>query len=124
MGMSGWISGLVGAVLGFLSGLGIGGGSLLMLWLTQIVQTPQHQAGVMNLMCFLPCAAIATAFRWRACRPNWPLTLAAAAGGIAGALAGHWLGTRLDLEILKKLLGSLFLFCGLREMCYRDRKRR
>ena len=56
---------LVGAALGFLSGLGVGGGSLLLLWLTLAAGVPQETARVMNLMFFLPCALIATVFRWR-----------------------------------------------------------
>ena len=39
---------LVGAALGFLSGLGVGGGSLLLLWLTLVVGEPQETARVMR----------------------------------------------------------------------------
>ena len=43
---------LVGTVLGFLAGLGVGGGSLLILWLTLIAQTPQEEARNINLLFF------------------------------------------------------------------------
>ena len=60
---------LVGAALGFLSGLGVGGGSLLLLWLTVVMDRSQDMARAMNLLFFLPCAFVATAFRWKqACR--------------------------------------------------------
>ena len=115
---------LIGTLLGFLSGLGIGGGSLLMLWLTLIAGTPQSEARVMNLMFFIPCALVATIFRWRQSKPDWPLTLWAVAGGLAGALAGNLLQSTLDLELLKKGLGILFLIFGARELLYRERKLR
>ena len=119
-----WFCILVGIVLGFLSGLGVGGGSLLMLWLTLIAGVPQADARVMNLMFFVPCALIASLFRWKQSKPDWPLTLWAVAGGLIGALAGNLLHGRLDLELMKKGLGILFLICGARELFYRERKLR
>lgn len=113
---------LIGAVLGFLSGLGVGGGSLLMLWLTLVSGTAQADARVMNLMFFIPCALIATIFHWKQSKPNWHLTLWAVAGGLIGALAGNFLHSRLDLELLRKALGIMFLICGAKELFYRERK--
>ena len=118
------VSILIGTLLGFLSGLGVGGGSLLMLWLTLIADTPQADARVMNLMFFIPCALIATCFRWKQTKPDRKLTLWAVAGGLVGALIGNFLHSRLDLELLKKGLGILFLICGVKELFYRERKLR
>lgn len=115
---------LMGTLLGFLSGLGVGGGSLLMLWLTLAEGTAQADARVMNLMFFIPCALIATCFRWKQAKPDWKLTLWAVAGGLAGALIGNFLHSRMDLELLTKGLGILFLICGVKELFYRERKLR
>lgn len=115
---------LMGTLLGFLSGLGVGGGSLLMLWLTLAEGTAQADARVMNLMFFIPCALIASLFRWKQAKPDWKLTLRAIAGGLAGALIGNFLHSRLDLELLKKGLGILFLIFGVKELAYRERKLR
>ena len=46
----------VGILLGFLTGLGTGGGSLLVLWLTLVLHMDPAQARVVNLMFFLPAA--------------------------------------------------------------------
>lgn len=115
---------LVGTALGFLSGLGVGGGSLLMLWLTLIAEIPQSEARVMNLMFFVPCALIASIFHWKQSKADWVLILWAVAGGLAGALAGNLLHSHLELDLLKKGLGLLFLVCGARELAYRERKLR
>lgn len=117
-----WVCVLVGCVLGLLSGLGVGGGSLLMLWLTQVAGTAQSDARVMNLMFFLPCALTATLSRWKQAKPDRTLLLGAAAGGLAGALAGNLLHGLLAPELARKALGGLFLICGIRELCYRERK--
>ena len=112
---------LVGAALGFLSGLGVGGGSLLQQWLTLVVGEPQETARVMNLMFFLPCALIATLLRWKQSQPDWRLALPAICAGLIGALLGNLLGPMLDRELLKKALGVLFLLTGIRELRYRPK---
>ena len=105
----------VGAALGFLSGLGVGGGSLLLLWLTLVNGMPQETARVMNLMFFLPCALIATLFR-RGPKPDRGMLLPAILGGLLGALLGNRIGPMLDTHLLKKAFGVLFLLTGIREL--------
>ncbi len=112
---------LVGAVLGFLSGLGVGGGSLLLLWMTLVLGEAQSAARVMNLMFFVPCALIATIFRWKQSKPDWHLAVPAIAAGLLGALLGNLLGPRLDVNLLKKAFGVLFLLCGIRELRYKPK---
>ena len=111
----------VGSVLGFLSGLGVGGGSLLLLWLTLVSGVSQETARVMNLQFFLPCALLATTFRWKQSKPNWKLILPAAVGGVLGAALGNHLGPSLDRELLKKAFGVLFLLTGLRELRWKKK---
>ena len=112
---------LIGAALGFLSGLGVGGGSLLLLWLTLVMGVDQPTARVMNLLFFLPCALVATAFRWKQSKPNWRLILPAAAGGLLGALLGSRLGPMLNTTLLQKAFGILFLITGLRELRWKQK---
>lgn len=113
---------LIGAGLGFLSGLGVGGGSLLLLWLTLVTGVPQNEARVMNLMFFLPCALIATVFRWKQSKKDKRLLLTAAGAGLAGALIGNLVGPMVDAELLKKAFGVMFILCGVRELRYRTGK--
>lgn len=109
---------LVGTVLGFLTGLGIGGGSLLILWLTMVTGMAQETARSINLLFFLPSALIACCFRWKQgtlkLRKLWP---AVAAGAVA-AWGFSWLGTQFDPEVLKKGFGVLLIGTGLRELLY------
>ena len=112
---------LVGALLGLLSGLGVGGGSLLLLWLTLAAGVDQSTARVMNLMFFLPCALAATAFRWRQSKPDWSLILPAAGAGLAGALIGNLIAPGLDRALLRKAFGVLFLLTGWKEVQYRPK---
>ena len=43
---------LLGIILGFLSGLGTGGGSLLILWLTLVMELDPQTARAVNLLFF------------------------------------------------------------------------
>ena len=59
------ISLMVGTALGFLSGLGIGGGSLLILWLTVVLQTDPQISRSINLLFFIPSAIVVCIFRMK-----------------------------------------------------------
>ena len=117
------ISIAAGAVLGFLSGLGIGGGSLLILWLTLVMQLPHDLAGTVNLMFFVPSALIACVFRFKQGKLDIKRVLPALIAGCVGAAIFSWLGSRIDTEILKKPFGLLLLLTGIRELLYRPRLR-
>ena len=107
---------LMGAALGFLSGLGVGGGSLLLLWLTVVMDQSQDTARAMNLLFFLPCALIATAFRWKQARLPLPIALPAVLGGVVGAALGCLLGPQINADLLKKAFGVLFVITAIREL--------
>ena len=50
---------LAGAATGVLSGFGVGGGTLLLVYLTAFANVPQNLAQGVNLLYFLPAAATA-----------------------------------------------------------------
>ncbi len=112
----------VGAALGFLSGLGVGGGSLLILWLTLVLGMESLAARGINLMFFVPSAVIACLFRWKQGTLPLKKILPAAAAGCGAAVLFVWVGTWMDPEGLKRLFGALLLVTGLRELFYRPRK--
>lgn len=113
---------IVGTVLGFLSGLGVGGGSLLILWLTIILDVPHESARMINLLFFIPSALIACLFRWKQGVIHWKKIFPAIVSGCAAAALFSWLGGNMDLRILKKLFGLLLIATGIRELLYRPRE--
>lgn len=113
---------VVGTVLGFLAGLGIGGGSLLILWLTMILGIPQETARSINLLFFLPAAIIVSAHRIKHGSVHVRSILPGIIAGCVCAGLFTLLGTVLDPQLLKKPFGLLLLFTGLRELFYRPRK--
>lgn len=114
----------VSAVLGFLTGLGTGGGSLLLLWLTLVLGMDPVQARTVNLMFFIPAAVIASAIRFfKGGIPIKKIWLPAAAGCLSAAVFAVW-GSHIDTFYLKKLFGILLIFTGTKELLYRERKPR
>ena len=111
-----------GILLGFLSGLGIGGGSLLILWLTLVLGTGMDVARGINLMFFIPSAIISSLFRCRQGQLSLKTALPALLAGILGAILLSILSSGMDTAILRKPFGILLLVTGIRELCYRPRK--
>lgn len=115
---------IVGTVLGFLSGLGIGGGSLLILWLTMVLHEDPYTARGINLLFFIPSALIACLFRLKQGSLSVKRILPAILAGCIAAAVFSWISTMLDVEMLKKLFGIVLVTAGLRELFYRRRKAR
>ena len=112
---------IIGTVLGFLTGLGVGGGSLLILWLTLVLEIPQQAARGINLLFFLPSALISCLFHWKQGSVNPKTILPAILAGCCSAALLSFISVGLDLALLKKLFGILLITTGIRELCYRPK---
>ena len=114
---------LVGTALGFLTGLGVGGGSLLMVWLTAVLGMDALSARSVNLLFFLPGAAIAILFRKRQGTIQWKHILPpAAAGCIAAAFCSRF-STAVDNSAMPKIFGAVLIIAGLREIFWKQKRR-
>lgn len=113
---------LAGILLGYLAGLGVGGGSLLILWLTLVLHLEQATARSVNLLFFLAAAGAVSFFRWKRGTLSLRTLLPAILAGCCSAALFSWFGTKLDVHLMKKAFGVLLLLTGLRELCYRPRK--
>ena len=115
---------IIATVLGFLAGMGVGGGSLLLLWLTQVVMLEQADARIINLLFFLPAATVATIFRRKISQIDISAALTATVTGCIAAVIFSQLSEAIDVSLLKKILGGLLILTGIREVFYRPRNAR
>ena len=115
---------IVGTALGFLSGLGIGGGSLLVVWLTMVLNTDPLTARGVNLLFFIPSAVVAILIRCKEKKFHLRSVLPAIAAGCVAAAVFSWISTVLDVVLLKKLFGGILIAAGIRELLYRPRNDR
>lgn len=109
-----WIA-VVSLLSGILGSLGMGGGAVLLLYLRVYGGYNQLEAQGMNLLFFLPIAALSIFLHSRNHLIAWKTAAVCIAAGLPSVLLGVWLGNRLGNEILSKLFGLMLLIIGLRE---------
>ena len=114
---------LVGTALGFLTGLGVGGGSLLMVWMTAVLGMDSITARSINLLFFLPGAAIAILFRKRQGKIQWKNVLPPALAGCIAAAVCSIFSTAVDNSWLQKIFGVILIMTGLREIFWKPKRR-
>ena len=120
--MTSWLIPLLaGTATGILSAFGIGGGSLLLIYLTAFAALDQHQAQGINLLYFLPAAAAALPSHPKNGLLEKQAILPAVLAGLAAAGLAAWVSNGLDTGLLRKLFGLFLLYVGLTQLLRRDK---
>ena len=107
---------LAGLMCGVISGLGIGGGTILMVYLTLLAGLQQQTAQGVNLIYFLPTAAAAILLHGKHRYLDRALILPAALCGCLTALFGAWLAGTISLVLLRRLYGGFLVLAGALEL--------
>ncbi len=116
------ISALAGTVTGILSGFGVGGGTLLILYMQMFTDIAQISAQGINLAYFLPTAGGALIGHIRERRVLWrAVIIAGGAGILVGTLISIFAG-RLDDGMLRKIFGAFLILVGASEIFCRKKK--
>ena len=110
------VSILIGLLLGIISGFGVGGGSLLVLYLTALVGVSQYDAGGINLLYFLGCAPPAIIGHLRDKNIDLRTVLWCSIAGVCTAVPSAMLASVFDTEILRHLFGIILLYIGVKEL--------
>ena len=115
--MTDWlVAALAGAATGVLSGFGVGGGSLLLIYMTSFAGVPLALAQVINLLYFLPTAAAALPAHFKNGCVEKKALLPAISAGLACSALSAWAATALDVELLRRCFGGFLILIGLREL--------
>ena len=118
------LSFMIASAFGLLAGLGVGGGSLLILYLTLALNTPVNEARTINLLFFLASAGAVSIFRLRCKSISIKKLLPAIITGCLGSTATALISRGIDTQILSRIFAWLLILTGLRELFYRPRKAR
>ena len=105
-----------GVITGVLSGWGVGGGTLLLLYLAAFTDMPQTAAQGVNLLYFLPCASAALFSHIRNGLVEKSVFLPAAVCGAAVSALAALLANSLDAALLRRLFGGFLLAVGVSEL--------
>ena len=103
--------------------LGVGGGSLLMVWLTAVLGMDAFSARSINLLFYLPGAAIAIAFRKHQGSIQWKHVLPPALAGCIAAAVCSQISTAVDHFWLEKVFGIILIIAGFREIFWKPKRR-
>ena len=105
-----------GAVTGILSGFGVGGGTLLLVYMTVFAGLDQHLAQGINLLYFIPAALLALPSHVKNGYVERPVLLPAIFAGLLCAALAAWAATAMDVSLLRKLFGGFLIVIGLSEL--------
>lgn len=110
---------LTGMVSGFVSGMGMGGGTILILILSVFLGVEQHSAQATNLVFYIPTSIIAIITNIKQKIINFKIGIPIALAGVVGAVIGAIISTKLDVIHLKKMFRCFFnADCNRRNLFY------
>lgn len=107
---------LAGAVTGIITGFGVGGGTLLILYLTMFRGTSQLAAQGINLLYFIPTAGCALVSHIKNKRIVWRAVIFSASAGLVTTVIAAFIAARLDMTLLRRIFGGFLLFIGVSEL--------
>ena len=105
-----------GFLTGILSGFGVGGGTLLLVYMTAVAGLDQRLAQGINLLYFLPAALMALPSHVKNGYVERPALVPAIAAGLACAGVTAWVATGLEVGVLRRLFGGFLVLVGLWEL--------
>lgn len=106
----------VGFGCGVLSGFGIGGGTLLMLYMMNFTSLTQQAAQGINLLYFLPTSALALISHIRNKLVEFSVAVPAIVAGVITTALAAFAATAMDTVLLKKIFGGFLIVLGLIEV--------
>ena len=107
---------ITGIIAGSISGLGMGGGTVLILVLSNFVGLEQHIAQATNLVFFIPTAISAIIINLKQKLINLQLAIIIILSGSVGAIMGSELAINIDAGNLKKYFGIFLLLVSANEI--------
>ena len=101
---------IISIVSGIVTGIGLGGGTLLIIGLTLVLGIEQKIAQSVNLFFYIPTAITAIYINSKNKIIKWNIAIYIIINSIIGAIIGATLATKINILILRKLFG---IFIGI-----------
>ncbi len=111
-----FINALAGAATGVITGFGIGGGTLLILWLTMVRKTDQLAAQGINLIYFLPSAVCALVSHIRNRRVLLRAVIFCTVAGVPATIFAALFAAEIDTSLLRRIFGGFLIIVGVSEL--------
>lgn len=108
---------IISLIAGFLSGMigamGFGGGGILIIYLVIIQNVPQIKAQGINLVFFIPCAALSVLIYTIKKQINYREIFPVILGGIVGAIPAGFILRYIETAYLSKIFAVFLIYMGI-----------
>lgn len=105
----------IGLISGIISGMGMGGGTFLILCLSIFLGVNQKIAQGVNLIFFIPTSIAAIAVNIKDKNINFKIAKIIISFGIIGAVVGAIIARTINVNLLRKLFGIFLGFIAIHE---------
>ncbi|MBQ2746141.1 MAG: sulfite exporter TauE/SafE family protein [Clostridia bacterium] len=112
---------LAGLFSGIIASMGMGGGAVLLIYLTAFLSVPQLNAQGINLIFFIPIGIMSVIIYVKQKKIKFKSTIPLAVFGVVGSLAGIWVTRVLDGAFLGKIFAFFLIFLGISEIFKKDK---
>lgn len=106
---------IIGFLSGIISGMGIGGGTILIPSLVLLSGLSQLQAQGINLLVFIPISIVAIITHTKQGNIEFKYTKFVVLGGVISSIIGSLLAMKIQPQNLKRYFGMFLLVIGLYE---------
>lgn len=113
---------IIGLLSGLISGMGIGGGTILIPGLIIFTDLSQQQAQGINLTVFIPIASVALITHFRKKNIDIKTASLIIITGAIGAFFGSFLAMHISSPILRKIFAIFLFMMGLYEIFGKKKK--
>ena len=107
---------------GIFASMGLGGGLVLIVYLTVFAGFSQLVAQGINLVFFIPIAIISLVLHTKNKLVEWKKAVPAVLWGTAAVIISAWLANRIEQSLLSKAFGIFLILMGLKELFFKSEK--
>lgn len=104
---------LIGIIAGIVGGLGMGGGTVLILFLSLFLGIEQHIAQATNIIFFVPTAIAAIMINLKNKNINLKIATPVCLWGILGAFIGSYISMKMNVNLLRKCFGIFLILIAI-----------
>lgn len=107
---------MIAVLSGFLGAIGVGGGSVLIIYLTLFLSMPQLKAQGINLLFFIPCSLVGLIFHIKNKLIDFKLAVPLILFGLLGVVGGFLLNQIMDETIIRKVFGAFIIIIAVYQL--------
>lgn len=107
---------------GIFASMGLGGGMVLIVYLTVFAGFSQLVAQGINLVFFIPIAIISLVLHTKNKLVEWKKAVPAVLWGTAAVIISAWLANRIEQSLLSKAFGIFLILMGMKELFFKGEK--